>query len=114
MVCLIAKRIYNEAIVPVLVAEMSLADAKQKLSELAMFPGQASSAADHSAENELWIEIEAELDGDLIGDPVCFAPEYAHATLLQMNLTSEQATYALSDENAASILKALYSIEFGK
>lgn len=105
-VLLVAKRMYKGQIVVLREAMLPAAEARQKLREIAAFPGQVT-GREKDGEGELWIETEE--DGTLIDDPVCFAPEAAHATLVRTGIPYDEATEMLSDAYARSYLSALYA-----
>lgn len=93
MAYLVAKCLVGEALVPILRSAMDESAATAKLAELATFPGQVAQDVIETT-GELWFEIETD-DGDLVGDPVCFAADHAQATLIRTGMRPAQALRAL-------------------
>ena len=97
---LVAKRVYEGELVPLLTKRLHKAACKQKLEEIAAFPGVLVDGHSYvSGEGELWFEGEAE-NGDLVIDPVCFPAKLAHETLVRTGVKPQEATRLLSDEYA--------------
>lgn len=93
MAYLVAKCMVGEDLVPILQSAMDLPAATAKLAELAAFPGQVAHDTIETT-GELWFEVETD-DGDLVGDPVCFAAAHAQATLIRTGMSAAQALRAL-------------------
>lgn len=104
MAYLIAKRIYQGELIPLLTKRMTRSDAEHKLGEIRAFPGVVTEHVDDDP--ELWFEVEEEW-GDLAGfDPVCFPGYLAYETLVRTGVKPSEASRLLSDEYAAQWLAA--------
>jgi rRNA processing protein Krr1/Pno1 len=108
---LVARRLYKDEIVEILSSSIGMRKSIKRLGEIAQFDGQQ--AGTRSEEGELWIEV-TEDNGDLVGDPIIFAAEFAHATLVRTGVDPEEATRILSDEYAQDVLRDTYGERFVK
>lgn len=103
MAYLVAKRLWDGELVPLLSARCTQGKATAVLGIAYCEPGKRVGA---SQPGDVWLEVHHQ-NGDILTDPVIFPIDQARPVLLKLGVLAEQVDIVLSDAFADEGLKAL-------